>query len=95
MPAKVCENTGHRNPLARVISPFPKIGDVGFSSGGPLTPGAYSFTFIYDLVGGSGSGEIQLTLSHHHGGNHVPDAGSTLTLLGVAFGALGLIRHRI
>jgi hypothetical protein len=95
MPAKVCENTGTSQSISSGHLSFPKIGDVGFSSGGPLTPGAYSFTFIYDLVGGSGSGEIQLTLSHHHGGNHVPDAGSTLTLLGVAFGALGLIRHRI
>lgn len=28
-------------------------------------------------------------------GNHVPDAGSTALLLGMAFGALGFIRHRI
>ena len=75
---------------------LPKIGDVGFSSGGPLTPGAYSFSFIYDLDGGAGSGEIELTLSRHKengNGNHVPDAGSTMSMLGIALGGLSFIRR--
>ena len=31
----------------------------------------------------------------HGGGNHVPDVGSTLLLLGIALGGLGFIRRRI
>jgi hypothetical protein len=30
----------------------------------------------------------------HGNGNHVPDAGSTVLLLGMALGGLGFIRHR-
>jgi hypothetical protein len=76
---------------------LPKVGDLGFSSGGPLTAGSYEFSFIYDLVGGAGNGEIQLTLSSHpeHPEHpHVPDTGSTLTLLGTALLGIALVRHR-
>jgi hypothetical protein len=77
---------------------LPKIGDVGFSSGGPLTSGSYGFTFIYDLTGASGSGEIELILSRHHEPAehpHVPDAGSTMTMLGMALCTLGGIARRV
>ena len=42
------------------------------------------------------SGEDDENEDDDHGGrSHVPDAASTLTLLGMALGALGFIRHRI
>ena len=51
---------------------------------------------------GTGNGQFQLSLDRlhpehppHGGGNHVPDAGSALPLLGMALGALDFIRHRI
>jgi hypothetical protein len=87
---------GTAQSISSGLLSLPAIGDQGFSSGGPLTPGSYGFSFIYDLVGGSGSGEIQLTLSPHHEHPehpHVPDAGSTVTMLGIALGALGFIRR--
>ena len=44
---------------------------------------------------GSGTGQFELTLSRTKDhGNHVPDAGSTLTLLGIALGGLRFMRRR-
>ncbi len=46
---------------------------------------------------GSGTGQFELTLDHKENGNgnHVPDAGSTLAMLGMALCALGGIARRV
>ena len=79
---------------------------------GTLEPGHYRFSFSSDLFVsattdgrptptsgsfGSGTGQFELNLDRQHGnGNHVSDAGSTVTLLGMALGGLGFfIRQRI
>ena len=61
---------------------------------GTLEPGDYRFGFsnVLSVVGvATGTGQFELSLDRLH----VPDAGSTLLLLGGALGALGFIRHRI
>jgi hypothetical protein len=76
---------------------------------GTLEPGHYRFSFSSDLFVsattdgrptptsgsfGSGTGQFELNLDRLHGNNHVPDAGSTLTMLGIALGGLRFMRRR-
>ena len=72
---------GTSQSISSGLLSLPSTGDVGFSSGGPLTPGLYGFSFIYDLVGGAGNGEIQLTLSPHREHPEHPSIQSLLTCL--------------
>ena len=77
------------------------------SQTGLLDPGTYELYFRYAISDfGLPSGEIGTTEAFGDfsftlkspptdPGNHVPDAGSTMILLGIAFGGLGFIRHRI
>jgi hypothetical protein len=67
---------------------------------GTLLPGTYELEHlsgISNAVGGIGSFLYELRMtSFTDGPNHVPDAGSTVTLLGMALGGLGFfIRQRI
>ena len=77
------------------------------SQTGLLDPGTYELYFRYAISDfGLPSGEIGTTEAFGDfsftlkspptdPGNHMPDAGSTLTLLGAALGGLGFIRRRI
>jgi hypothetical protein len=69
---------------------------------GVLQPGSYQFSFGADLqiqgaqintpIPGSfanGAGQFEFRLDRLQGNNHVPDAGSTLAMLGMALSALG------
>ena len=66
----------------------------------PVSIDPDSFGLVHHGVIGDGFSSFAHSIDHilltrHGGSNHVPDAGSTLTLLGMAFGGLGFIRHRI
>jgi VPDSG-CTERM motif len=65
---------------------------------GTFAPGNYTFSSqAFALFGGETSGAFSLVLTAiQNPEHHVPDAGSTLTLLGAALGGLGFfIRQRI
>jgi hypothetical protein len=77
---------------------------------GTLEPGDYRFSFSSQLIVsatddgrttptsgsfGSGTGQFELSLDRLHGSNHVPDAGSTMTMLGMALCAIGGISRRL
>ena len=65
--------------------------------------GIYRFIFseqIRNGLGGSGTGGFNFTLTAAdgggnggHGGEQVPDAGSTALMLAASVGALGIVRH--
>jgi VPDSG-CTERM motif len=76
------------------------------SNSGTLAAGLYSMSFLQALrndLGGSATGSFSLTLNSHDvvepppngGGNGVPDAGSTVMMLGMALTAIGGIRHKL
>ena len=71
------------------------------TSNGTLAPGTYRLSVGFSLVEklGSGNGDFTLTLTgtgnSNSGGEHVPDAGSTMTLMGMALCTLGGIARRI
>ena len=69
------------------------VGSIAGTNTGILAPGAYLFRFVREIRdgnGGSGNGSFALTLTRS-----VPDAGSTLTLLGLALCAIGGIFRKV
>jgi VPDSG-CTERM motif len=90
------------NPFLSSFGPstfvFANVGSIG-SMTGSLGIGSYEFSFlsmVYNAQGGSSVSDfITLTLTRPDGGgNGVPDAGSTVTLLGMALLGLGGVARR-
>ena len=67
-----------------------------------LAAGIYNFSFREQVSHGNGGslmGDFELILSRQHpphgGGNHVPEAGSSGMMLGMALGVLGGLARRV
>lgn len=82
------ETDGSRNTAGYVELGDNPIHYIYGSDTGRLPAGQYRFLVTSSLKNGVGTGQVVLTLS-------VPDAGSTMTLLGMALAALGCLKRRI
>ena len=72
---------------------------------GQLLAGTYTFSMLGDIrngLGGNGQGTFNFTMKANdvvtppdNGGSSVPDAGSTMMMLGMALTAIGGIRSKL
>lgn len=60
-----------------------------------IQQGETSGTWAYDKINGGGGGLSNIRLFSSDTPNTVPDGGSTLALLGVAFAGIGVLRRKI